>query len=80
MQPKIFRQLRADLASMWSPINKSGNLRRISAKSTAVIHFPECEEPEELDGENISMKVAILSAGCRCYVKFFKYFSDFVIE
>ncbi|KAK6118486.1 hypothetical protein DH2020_047753 [Rehmannia glutinosa] len=59
LQPKLFRQLRADLASMWSPSNKSGNLRRISAKSSAIIQIQECEEPGELDEENTSMKVLL---------------------
>ncbi|KAL9164247.1 hypothetical protein ABFS82_06G093100 [Erythranthe guttata] len=59
LQPKIFRQLRADLASMWSPINKSGNLRRISTKSSDVVQFQECEELGDLDPENISMKVLL---------------------
>ncbi|GFQ02189.1 ADP-ribosylation factor [Phtheirospermum japonicum] len=59
LQPKIFLQLRADLASMWSPSTKSGNLRRISAKSSADLQIQECEEPGELDEENASMKVLL---------------------
>ncbi|KAL3651221.1 hypothetical protein CASFOL_004223 [Castilleja foliolosa] len=59
LQPQIFLQLRADLASMWSLSTKSGNLRRISAKLSADIQFQECDEPEELDEENASMKVLL---------------------
>lgn len=58
LQPKVFRQLRADLASMWIPSNK-GNLRRISAKSNGVVHFQECEQSGDLDEENTSMKVLL---------------------
>ncbi|KAL1565462.1 GTP diphosphokinase [Salvia divinorum] len=57
LQPKVFRQLRADLVSMWSPSNNS-NLRRISTKSSGVVHFQECEESGDLDEEN-SMKVLL---------------------
>lgn len=71
MQPKVFRQLRAELASMWSPSNKSGNLRRISTKSNAVVQFQECEEPGDLDEENTSMKVPLLNAKPRCFGEFF---------
>ncbi|KAI3471299.1 hypothetical protein Pfo_027962 [Paulownia fortunei] len=59
LQPKVFRQLRADLGSMWIPSNKSGSLRRISAKSSTAVQFQECEEPGELDEENTSMKVLL---------------------
>ncbi|KAH6815393.1 hypothetical protein C2S51_020213 [Perilla frutescens var. frutescens] len=58
LQPKVFRQLRADLASMWMPSSK-GNLRRISAKSSGVVNFQECEESGGLDEENTSMKVLL---------------------
>ncbi|XP_073019644.1 uncharacterized protein [Primulina eburnea] len=58
LQPKIFRQLRADLASMWSS-NKAGNQRKISAKSSTVIQFPECGEPGDWEEENASMKVLL---------------------
>ncbi|PIN03634.1 hypothetical protein CDL12_23834 [Handroanthus impetiginosus] len=58
LQPKIFRQMRAELASMWSQSNKS-NLRRVSAKSSNVVQFHECEEPAEWDEENTSMKVLL---------------------
>ncbi|CAA0838498.1 Probable GTP diphosphokinase RSH3- chloroplastic [Striga hermonthica] len=59
LQPKVFRQLRADLASMWSLNTKPGNLRRISAKSNASIQFQECEETDGLDDEYTSMKVLL---------------------
>ncbi|KZV40939.1 hypothetical protein F511_05184 [Dorcoceras hygrometricum] len=58
LQPKIFRQLRADLASMWSS-NKTGNQRKISAKSSTVIQFPDCGEPGDWEEENTSMKVLL---------------------
>ncbi|KAB1205525.1 Guanosine-3',5'-bis(diphosphate) 3'-pyrophosphohydrolase [Morella rubra] len=34
LQPQIFRKMRADLASMWSPSSRSGNLRRISSRTS----------------------------------------------
>ncbi|KAL2551169.1 uncharacterized protein Fot_12699 [Forsythia ovata] len=58
LQPKIFRQLRADLASMWSP-TKASSLRRISAKSSAIVRYRELEEPSEREQENLSMKVLL---------------------
>ncbi|XP_073130114.1 uncharacterized protein [Henckelia pumila] len=58
LEPKIFRQLRADLASMWS-CSKAVNQRKISAKSNTVIQFPECGEPGDWEEENTSMKVLL---------------------
>ncbi|KAL9240220.1 hypothetical protein vseg_014465 [Gypsophila vaccaria] len=34
LQPHIFREMRADLASMWSPCRRIGNHRRVSTKSS----------------------------------------------
>ncbi|KAL8534745.1 hypothetical protein ACS0TY_010687 [Phlomoides rotata] len=59
LQPKVFRQLRADLASMWRASNKSGNLKKLSANWSAVVRFQECEEHGELDEEETSMKVLL---------------------
>ncbi|CAA2959342.1 gtp diphosphokinase rsh3, chloroplastic [Olea europaea subsp. europaea] len=59
LQPKIFHQLRADLASMWSSTNKASNLRRISAKPSAIKQYPEFEETPEGEEENLSMKVLL---------------------
>ncbi|KAJ9539561.1 hypothetical protein OSB04_026067 [Centaurea solstitialis] len=35
LQPQIFRQMRSDLASMWTPSSRVGNLRRLYAKSSS---------------------------------------------
>lgn len=35
MQPQVFRKMRADLASMWSPNNKARNQRRMLARASA---------------------------------------------
>ncbi|KAL3837972.1 hypothetical protein ACJIZ3_022563 [Penstemon smallii] len=59
LQPKIFCQLRADLACMWSSSNKASNLRRIPSKSSTVVQFHECEESAKWDEENTSMKVLL---------------------
>ncbi|GMP25201.1 hypothetical protein CsSME_00002177 [Camellia sinensis var. sinensis] len=37
IQPQMFRQMRADLALMWSSSNRAGNLRRISAKTISLV-------------------------------------------
>ncbi|KAK9914674.1 hypothetical protein M0R45_038436 [Rubus argutus] len=34
LQPQLFKNMRADLASMWSSSSKVGNLKRISARAT----------------------------------------------
>ncbi|XP_027361131.1 uncharacterized protein LOC113869153 isoform X1 [Abrus precatorius] len=36
LQPQIFQKMRADLASMWSPANRTGNLRRFSVKGNLI--------------------------------------------
>ena len=58
--------MRADLALMWSPSNREGNLRRISAKASLV--FPSTEKDPTLNYErstatdkgNTSIRVSIL--------------------
>ncbi|XP_022634541.1 putative GTP diphosphokinase RSH1, chloroplastic isoform X2 [Vigna radiata var. radiata] len=40
LQPQIFQKMRADLASMWSPTSRAGNLRRFSVKGN-LIHLNE---------------------------------------
>ncbi|KAL9327844.1 hypothetical protein ACSQ67_002847 [Phaseolus vulgaris] len=40
LQPQIFQKMRADLASMWSPTSRTGNLRRFSVKGN-LIHLNE---------------------------------------
>ncbi|XP_047963724.1 uncharacterized protein LOC125208185 isoform X1 [Salvia hispanica] len=58
LQPRVFRQMRADLVSMWSPSN-NGNLKRTPTKSSDAVHFQECEEVGDIDEENTSMKVLL---------------------
>lgn len=64
LQPRVFRQMRADLVSMWSPSN-NGNLKRTPTKSSDAVHFQECEEVGDIDEENTSMKVQLLDAKLR---------------
>ncbi|XP_056160230.1 uncharacterized protein LOC115683159 isoform X2 [Syzygium oleosum] len=54
LQPQVFRKMRADLASMWSPSNKAGNPRRILAKTS----FPHCDEDisSSDDEDSVNMK------------------------
>ncbi|PSS32921.1 GTP diphosphokinase RSH3 precursor [Actinidia chinensis var. chinensis] len=49
LEPQTFHQMRADLALMWSPSNREGNLRRISAKASLV--FPSTEKDPTLNYE-----------------------------
>ncbi|KAL2349417.1 hypothetical protein Fmac_003417 [Flemingia macrophylla] len=37
LQPQIFQKMRADLASMWSPASRTGNLRRFSVKGNLIL-------------------------------------------
>ncbi|KAK9060843.1 hypothetical protein SSX86_018023 [Deinandra increscens subsp. villosa] len=54
LQPQIFRQMRSDLASMWTPSSRSGNHRRLSAKSNEPNLIPERET--SIDDVVFSMK------------------------
>ncbi|XWS42894.1 hypothetical protein CRYUN_Cryun16bG0053500 [Craigia yunnanensis] len=51
LQPQIFRKLRADLASMWSPSNKGAYPRRISAKAS----WSSIQETDSLHEDEASM-------------------------
>ncbi|EPS65368.1 hypothetical protein M569_09409, partial [Genlisea aurea] len=57
LQPKVFRQLRAELASMWNPSLKSGFPRRISGKPTGAQQIQKPEGSQDLDEETTNMKV-----------------------
>nr|XP_016513112.1 PREDICTED: uncharacterized protein LOC107830146 [Nicotiana tabacum] len=65
LQPQIFLRMRADLASMWSHPNRTGNARKIYGKSSSLLHqrmksmAAEHEEPTETDEEYICMKVLL---------------------
>lgn len=57
LQPQIFRQMRSDLASMWTPSSSSrvGNLRRLSAKSSSNAE-PNPEYEASTEDVVVSMK------------------------
>ncbi|XP_027913091.1 uncharacterized protein LOC114173072 isoform X2 [Vigna unguiculata] len=60
LQPQIFQKMRADLASMWSPTSRTGNLRRFSVKGS-LIHLNENNSTSFYDGSltfngDVSMK------------------------
>lgn len=66
MQPQIFRKMRADLASMWSPISRAGNLRRISARASMLpldekSLTSDYEGAMAIDEDITSMKVSDLN-------------------
>ncbi|XP_071934060.1 uncharacterized protein [Coffea arabica] len=63
LQPHIFRRMRADLASMWSPGKR--NLRRLSTKSSSFgkqfgkNSISEYEQSTEIDQDEVNMKVLL---------------------
>lgn len=62
-QPQIFQKMRADLASMWSPTSRAGNLRRFSVKGN-LIHLNENNSTSFYNGSltfngDVSMKVIV---------------------
>lgn len=69
VQPQTFRMIRAELASMWAPGNKSRQLRRLSTKADLLPHskddctiLPEnwsVETNEERENMKVSMKLRI---------------------
>lgn len=76
MQPEIFRQMRADLASMWTSRNKTGNLRRISTKAS--LHEPlneekftsVCVDSMAIDEDAICLRVGISVRSFVCCISF----------
>ncbi|KAK3042772.1 hypothetical protein RJ639_001045, partial [Escallonia herrerae] len=62
LQPHMFSQMRADLASMWSPSRRTGNLRRVFSKANSLaqgnvkISTPNYEVSIPFKEDNISMK------------------------
>ncbi|KAM7463573.1 hypothetical protein LguiA_031694 [Lonicera macranthoides] len=62
LQPQMFRRMRADLASMWSPSTRAGNLRRVSAKPSSLAQSSgenstlEYDQSAEMDEDDITMK------------------------
>lgn len=64
MQPQLFKNMRADLASMWSSSNKVGNLKRISARATLLpldggSSISDNEGSMDVDEDVTTMKVFI---------------------
>lgn len=61
----MFRQMRADLASMWSPSTRAGNLRRVSAKPSSLAQSSgekstlEYDQSAEMEEDDITLKVRI---------------------
>jgi hypothetical protein len=65
-QPQVFRKMRADLASMWSPSSRAGNPRRISARASLLpldekSLASEVEGPMAIDEDITSLKVIDLN-------------------
>uniref|UniRef100_A0A2N9H7I3 GTP diphosphokinase n=1 Tax=Fagus sylvatica TaxID=28930 RepID=A0A2N9H7I3_FAGSY len=61
LQPQVFRKMRADLASMWSPSSRAGNPRRISARASLLpldekSLASEVEGPMAIDEDITSLK------------------------
>ncbi|KAK3004966.1 hypothetical protein RJ639_018408 [Escallonia herrerae] len=62
LQPHMFSRMRADLASMWSPSRRAGNLRRVFSKANSLgqgnvkSSTPNYEVSIPFKEDNISMK------------------------
>ncbi|KAL8148520.1 uncharacterized protein LOC141708328 isoform X2 [Apium graveolens] len=56
LQPEVFRQMRANLASMWSCSKREGKLRRLHAKSAARNSSLELEEFITSNNDDVTMK------------------------
>ncbi|KAL1823958.1 hypothetical protein ACET3Z_010736 [Daucus carota] len=56
LQPEVFRQMRANLASMWSCSKREGKLRRLAAKSNAKNSILGPEESMPSSDDDITMK------------------------
>lgn len=60
--------MRADLALMWSPTNRAGNMRRIPAKASSLVPSNERdsilahERSTSIDEDNTSIRVRMLVA------------------
>lgn len=60
--------MRADLALMWSPTNRAGNLRRIPAKASSLVPSSgkdstlAYERSMSIDEDNASIRVRVLVA------------------
>lgn len=60
MQPQMFKNMRADLASMWSSSSKVGNSKRISARATLNEGSSVLDNERSIDDEDVTtMKVNI---------------------
>lgn len=68
MQPQVFRQMRANLASMWSSSKRAVKLRRLSAKTSSLAKSNgknsslEHEESAPTNDDNITMKVVRITS------------------
>lgn len=65
-QPQIFQKMRADLASMWSTSNRSGNTKRICARANLLSlnnrsSILDYEGLVAIDEDVTSMKVRFLN-------------------
>ncbi|KAF7836513.1 GTP pyrophosphokinase [Senna tora] len=61
LQPQIFQKMRADLASMWSPRSRTGNLKRLSEKGSLLTLDKNsstafCDEPLVFNEDVSNMK------------------------
>nr|KYP52687.1 GTP pyrophosphokinase [Cajanus cajan] len=78
LQPQIFQKMRADLASMWSPTSRTGNLRRFSVKGNLIPLNENASNSfynESLTfNEDVSMKVCIMRIKFCCMVAFGSFY------
>ncbi|KAI4295309.1 hypothetical protein L6164_035369 [Bauhinia variegata] len=66
LQPQIFQKMRADLASMWSPRSRTGNMRRLSMKSSLLPLEKNCSTSSSVESlafdEDVSSMKDLLEA------------------
>ncbi|XP_004309075.1 PREDICTED: uncharacterized protein LOC101294615 isoform X1 [Fragaria vesca subsp. vesca] len=62
LQPQMFKNMRADLASMWSSSSKVGNSKRISARATLNEGSSVLDNERSIDDEDVTTMKDLLEA------------------
>ena len=82
VQPQIFRKLRADLASMWSPSNKGAYPRRISAKASwsSIQENDSVHEDEAYMSDEDITSIKVSKEDRKCAVSIRPLYSLWLVE
>ncbi|XP_050384922.1 uncharacterized protein LOC126801572 isoform X2 [Argentina anserina] len=62
LQPQMFKNMRADLATMWSSSSKVGNSKRISTRATLSGGSSVSDNERSMDGEEVTTMKDLLEA------------------